>query len=86
MDYDGNLGGLAGADSKCQARADAAGLGGSWNAWLSDDAESASSRITRSSGPYTRVDGVLVANNWDDLTDGSLQNPLSIDEFGRVKN
>jgi len=29
--YDGNLGGIAGADSKCQALADAAGLDGIWS-------------------------------------------------------
>src|SRR5207248_2675590 len=35
--YDGNLGGLAGADAKCQARATAASLSGTYKAWLSDD-------------------------------------------------
>ena len=31
-DYNGNLGGLAGANAKCQARAEAAGLSGEWKA------------------------------------------------------
>jgi hypothetical protein len=36
QEYTGNLGGLAGADAKCQALADAAGIGGTFKAWLSD--------------------------------------------------
>lgn len=77
----GNLGGLAGADSKCQDRANAAGLGGTWKAWLSDSTTSASSRLNHFNGPYVRVDGVAVANDWTDLTDGTLQNPIRINEF-----
>jgi hypothetical protein len=34
--YSGNLGGLAGADAKCQQLANAAGLTGTFKAWLSD--------------------------------------------------
>lgn len=52
--YDGNLGGLAGADAKCQARANAATLGGTWKAILGD------STIT----PQQRTD-----YNWDYLVD-----------------
>ena len=44
--YTGNLGGLSGADSKCQARATAANLSGVWKAWLSTGDLAASSRIT----------------------------------------
>src|ERR1051326_3970478 len=33
--YDGNLGGFDGAAAKCQAVATAAGLGGTWAAWIS---------------------------------------------------
>ena len=33
--YTGDLGGLVGADSKCQALADSAGLDGNYKAWLS---------------------------------------------------
>lgn len=35
QEYDGDLGGLAGGDAKCQAAADAAGLPGDYQAWLS---------------------------------------------------
>ncbi|KKQ77905.1 hypothetical protein A3B42_02920 [Candidatus Daviesbacteria bacterium RIFCSPLOWO2_01_FULL_38_10] len=78
--YNGNLGGLSGADSKCQARADAANLGGTWKAWLSDDVSSSATRLNHSSVPYKTLDGKVVADNWDDLTDGSLQNAISVTE------
>lgn len=81
--YNGNLGGLSGADAKCQGKASAAGFGGTWKAWLSDSVTSASSRLEHFNGPYVRKDGLVVANNWTDLTDGTLQNPIRIDELGR---
>ena len=78
----GNLGGLAGADAECNARADAAGLTGHYKAWLSDASASPSSRFVPSNCPYYRVDGVRVASDWDDLTDGTLAAPISLDENG----
>ena len=89
--YDGNLGGLAGADAKCAARAAAAGLSGTYKAWLSSSTTSAASRLTHATVPYKRTDGVTVANNWTDLTDGDLAvvtspSPFTVginhDEFG----
>lgn len=83
--YNGNLGGLAGADAKCQARASAANLGGIWKAWLSDSVTSAASRLNHSNNPYKRLDGKIVANNWVDLTDGNLVNPIRVNEYGVEK-
>lgn len=80
--FNGNLGGLTGADAKCQDRANAANLGGTWKAWLSDSTTSASSRLNHSNSSYVRTDGKVVANNWADLTDGTLQNPIEITELG----
>lgn len=80
--YNGNLGGLAGADAKCQARADTANLGGTWKAWLSDGTVSAASRLNHSILPYKRLDGQIVASGWDDLVDGSLQNGINVTEIG----
>src|SRR6187401_2282495 len=48
----GLLGGLAGADMKCEARAAAAGLAGTYKAWLSDQTKSATARLTHSTGAY----------------------------------
>jgi hypothetical protein len=82
--YTGNLGGVAGADMLCQQRATAAGLPGSYKAWLSDSTQAASARLTHASVPYRRVDGSLVANNWSDLTDGTIGSELQIDENGSL--
>jgi hypothetical protein len=69
--YDGNLGGLSGADAKCQARADGANLGGNWKAWLSDSKTSADSRLVHSDNPYKLLNGLVLANNWQDFIDGT---------------
>ncbi|MCA9638983.1 MAG: DUF4215 domain-containing protein, partial [Myxococcales bacterium] len=73
--YQGNLGGLAGADAKCQARAQAAGLPGTFLAWLSDNTNNPNTRFTKSMGPYVLVNGTKIANNYTDLTDGTLLAP-----------
>lgn len=78
----GLLGGLAGADMKCEARAAAAGLAGTYKAWLSDHATAAAARLTRSTGAYLLVDGTMVAANWAALTSGNLQRAINIDPFG----
>jgi hypothetical protein len=80
--YDGKLGGLTGADQKCQQKADSLKLGGSFKAWLSDTKTSAASRLTHWTGPYKTMGGVEIAENWADLTDGVLKSPLNLDEFG----
>lgn len=77
-----NMGGLAGADAICQAHADAAGLGGTYMAWLSDAVDSPATRFTREGGPWVRVDGALIANSWDDLVDGELIFSLDVTEVG----
>ena len=82
--YDGDLGGLVGADAKCQALADAAGLDGTFRAWLSDDAESPSTRFTQSTDPYWLVDGTVVADSWADLIHGSIAHAIDLDEAGEA--
>jgi len=80
--YDGNLGGLSGADAKCQGLAAAAGLPGAYRAWLSDATSSPSSRFVPSGGPYRLVNGTTIAANWTDLTDGTLLAPIDVTETG----
>ncbi len=80
--YDGNLGGLKGADNKCQLRADSLNMGGTWKAWLSDEKTSAASRLNHFNGPFKMMDGTVVADNWNDLVDGVLKSPINIDEYG----
>ena len=51
----GNLGGISGGDTKCATLASAAGLCGTWKAWLSDATTTAISRIA-DVGPWYHVD------------------------------
>jgi len=81
--HTGNLGGLTGADSICQIRANAAGLGGTWRAWLSDTRKNARDRIKKHNVPITLVDTLKrVANNFIDLTDGILIRKINLTELG----
>jgi len=82
--FDGNLGGLAGADAICQAAADNAipPLSGVFKAWLSDNTDSPSTRFTQATVPYKLTDGTTIANDWADLTDGSLAAPINVTENG----
>jgi hypothetical protein len=78
----GNLGGLTGADAFCQARATAAGLPGTYMAWLSDTTGSPSTRFTRATVPYVLVNGTTVAANWNALTSGTLAHNIDLSETG----
>ncbi len=78
--YTGNLGGLAGADLKCQMLAEQAGLPGGFYAWLSDGAIAPSNRFVKSTVPYVLSTGIVVAKNWTDLTDGTLQHAIDTTE------
>lgn len=82
--YTGDLGGLLGADLKCQTQAVAARLPGTYKAWLSDSTVDASQRLTHSNLSYVRVDGVKIAENWNALvgSGGSILNKLNLTEFG----
>ncbi|PCC68153.1 Myxococcus cysteine-rich repeat-containing protein [Nannocystis exedens] len=80
--YTGNLGGLAGADARCQQLAEAAELPGTYLAWLSDVNASPASRMTKADVPYVLSNGTKVADNWADLTDDSLDAPINVTELG----
>ncbi len=80
--YTGDLGGVAGADAKCQVEADAAGLPGTYKAWISTDSASPAEDFTKSPSRYILPDGKVVADSWDDLTDGTLDNRISVTAAG----
>ena len=86
--YDGDLGGLSGADAKCAARANAAGLLGTFKAWISGSStsEEARDRMSQADVAYRRVDFVKVADNWNDLTNGTLDAPINVNEHGNAVN
>jgi hypothetical protein len=83
-EFDGALGGLTGADAKCQFEADAAGLGGTWMAWLGDDSGNPLSRFTKSATGYALLDGTVIADSWSDLVDGSIDHKINITSDGAV--
>lgn len=78
----GDLGGADGADAICAERAAAAGLTGTFKAWLSSPDMSAGDRLSHASIPYARTDGAEVAADWQDLVDGELAAPINRDENG----
>ncbi len=84
--YNGSgVGGVAGAHAKCQARATAGGLTGTFKAWISgtssDDPEST---FTQPTQDYGLLNGTVIANGWTDLVDSSLDNVINRDEFNNV--
>jgi hypothetical protein len=85
-DAGGNLGGLEGADAKCQTLAAAVGAGNrAWRAYLSTAAENAVDRIGE--GPWFNAEGVMVAADLASLhTAGLPREPvqLVLDETGAV--
>ena len=80
--HDGNLGGAGGADGTCQDVADATGLGGTWLAFIVDSGN-ALDRHSQATVPYIRLDGVRLADDWADLTDGSVAATPNLDEDGQ---
>lgn len=80
-----SFGGLAGADMACQSLATAAGLSGTFLAWLSSApgaTTEATTRLTHATVPYVLRNKTRVALNWTDLTDGTLLAPIGITEAG----
>lgn len=80
--YNGNMGGLAGADAKCQQHATAANLPGTYKAWLSDGTGTPSTRFSVHSTPVVRVDGVRVVNNSAGFLSGTLLAAIDKTETG----
>ena len=82
--HTGDLGGLAGADAICNARAAAENLPGTYMAWISTNQGSPSTRFTQSTVPYITPDPQYgtVANDWADLVDSSLITALARTEAG----
>lgn len=81
----GAMAGTAGADEICATQADAAGLEGEFKAWLSTLASPVSGRLVESTVPYVLVDGTVIAADWDDLTDDSIEAPINLDATGELR-
>jgi len=80
--YTGGLGGLQGADLKCNVAAFEGGLPGNYRAWLSDNMQAAGTRITGGLGKYVRPDGLVIADTWAAFKSNLHKAPIQLDEFG----
>ena len=84
--WSGALGGIAGADQKCQDAANAVNTmaGRTYKAWLAADGYSPRDSFTKD-GKFVRLDGVQVAGSFDRLFDPlliQLDAPIALDEHG----
>ncbi len=84
--FSGNLGGTRGADFQCQILADNANLGGRWKAYLGTSAMEPGNGIAETPFPYQLLDGTRIANDWNDLTDGTIRHPINLDETKTLVN
>jgi hypothetical protein len=78
--HNGAFGGISGADTFCADRATAAGLAGTFKAWLSVSGDGPATRFTHATMSYGLVNGTIVANDWNDLIDGTLAHAINLDE------
>lgn len=81
--FDGNLGGLAGANSKCVVAATNAGLGGAWTAWVSSGSVGIRARTEIAGSWYIGADEAIriPEAGSDDIV---VLHPLSLDERGQT--
>jgi hypothetical protein len=80
--HNGSLGGQSGADTVCQNLAMAANLGGQYKAFLSTSTVAAGTRMTQATIPYRTVTGTIIADDWTDLLDGTLDAQPTVTESG----
>ncbi len=76
------FGGLVAADQMCAQQASAAGLPGSYLAWLSDESTGPSDRFSKVTVPYTLPDGTMLADSWDALTSSGPTAPIDVNAAG----
>jgi hypothetical protein len=78
------IGGVTGADDRCQMIASTLKLGGQWRAWLSDEANASSvaQRFnTQPVAPYMLLDFTPIADSFTQLTtDFGLDHPIDLTE------
>ena len=82
------LGGLYGADQRCRSLAAKAGLPNplTFKAWLSTPEMPAADRLLHSRGRYLLVNGLVVAQNWEALTSGMIENAIMVDENSETQD
>jgi hypothetical protein len=79
----GNLGGVEGADARCNMLAQGAGLKGKYYAWLSTAGVNALDR-TKGDGPWVLVDESHVTDAKREFGEGLIDYPIQKDEKGNA--
>ncbi|HET6582619.1 MAG TPA: hypothetical protein VFG69_04215 [Nannocystaceae bacterium] len=74
------------ATTVCQSLADDAGLTGTFFAWMSLGGFEPADDFEQFDGAYVLTDGSVVADDWEDLVDGTLQHAINRDENGDIAN
>ncbi len=87
--FTGNLGGLAGADKRCNELATASLLSGSYRAWLLVDGQTLDARFPEFSGVptawnFTSMGNELLAKSFQQLVSQGPAGPLAYTEQGEV--
>lgn len=79
-----DFGGAAAANAICNAAAKAAGRVGDYRAWVCAGGVPPTAPDPKAPPTkYVRTDESLIANDWGDLTDGWIENPIHYDEAGK---
>jgi hypothetical protein len=84
LQFPGNLGGLVGADARCQLLAQTAGIPGTFVAFLATDGVPADVRLGSARG-WVRTDGRPFADTIADVVAGRILYPPLIDENGQLR-
>ncbi len=80
-----NLGGLTGADGECNTLATAAGLTGTYSAWLSTSTVNAKDRVSIGhAGGFVLLNGTVIATSFTNLLDGSIDAAINRNESNSV--
>jgi hypothetical protein len=87
--YPGALGGVSGADLRCQGLASTAGFANAskYRAWISDGVQSPTSRfdqVALSGAPYVLPDGRILASGFPELVEMGPRVGISLTETGEV--
>ncbi len=84
--YLGNFGSVAAANAVCSAAATAAGLSGTFLAWVAvtTGIDDPATTFTHSTIPYEEVDGTVIASNWTQLISGALTHGADMTASGTV--
>lgn len=80
--FTGDLGMRDGAHAKCQAAAAAAGLPGTYRAWLSELGSRAVDELVQDAGPLRLTSGVVVASDAAELARSGPRTAIVLDERG----